>query len=71
MSRKYVDCRDMPNEKNCTLMISGEENEVLRAATEHAVSVHNEEDTRELREEIRKSLKDEPKEWSRKASQVA
>jgi predicted small metal-binding protein len=44
---------------NCTLTISGSEDEVVRAATEHAVSVHGHKDTPELREQIRKMLKDE------------
>ncbi|MGO8894441.1 MAG: putative quinol monooxygenase [Streptosporangiaceae bacterium] len=39
MSRKVADCRDFPSQTNCTLTISGEEDEVLTAATQHAVSV--------------------------------
>ncbi|MER6844217.1 DUF1059 domain-containing protein [Streptomyces platensis] len=57
--RKKVDCRDHPSEMNCTLVITGEEEEVIRAATEHAVSVHGHSDTPELREQIRASLKNE------------
>jgi predicted small metal-binding protein len=57
--RKVADCRTMPSEMNCTLTISGEEEEVVRAATEHAVSVHGHEDTPELRDGIRESLTDE------------
>jgi predicted small metal-binding protein len=57
--RKMIDCRDFPSETNCTLAISGEEDEVVRAASEHAVSVHGHEDSRELREQIRSTLKDE------------
>jgi predicted small metal-binding protein len=60
MSRKMVDCRDQPNEAGCTLTISGEEDEVVRAAAEHAVSVHGEADGPDLREHIRRSLKEEP-----------
>jgi predicted small metal-binding protein len=60
MDRKYVDCRETPNIAGCTLRISGQEDEVVRAAAEHAVSVHGEADTPELREQIRASLKDEP-----------
>jgi predicted small metal-binding protein len=59
MPRKVADCRDMPNTVGCTLMISGEEDEVVRAAAEHAVSVHGEVDTPAMRDEIRASLKDE------------
>lgn len=59
MGRKIADCRKYPNEMNCTLTISGEEEEVVRAATEHAVSVHGHEDTPELREQVRAMLEDE------------
>ncbi|TDD38038.1 DUF1059 domain-containing protein [Actinomadura sp. KC06] len=57
--RKVADCRETPSEMNCTLTISGEEDEVVRAAAEHAASVHGHEDTPEFREEIRGMLKDE------------
>jgi predicted small metal-binding protein len=59
MSRKVVDCREMPSESNCTLTIAGEEEEVVRAASQHAVDVHGHADTPALREEIRSALKDE------------
>lgn len=59
MGRKVADCREMPSESGCTLTIAGEEEEVVRAASEHAVSVHGHEDTPELREEVRGMLKDE------------
>lgn len=59
MTRKVSDCRDFPSISGCTLTISGEEEEVVRAATEHAISVHEHADTPELREEIRAGLKDE------------
>lgn len=57
--RKVADCRDYPSEKNCTLLIAGEENEVMDAATQHAVSAHGHEDTPEFREMLRGMLKDE------------
>jgi predicted small metal-binding protein len=59
MGRKYVDCRDMPSENNCSLYISGTEDEVVMAAAEHAASAHGHEDTPEFRDEIRRGLKDE------------
>ncbi|GMU00920.1 hypothetical protein KH5H1_50400 [Corallococcus caeni] len=59
MSRKTMDCREAPSESNCSLTITGEEDEVMRAAVEHAISVHGEKDSPELREMIRVSLKDE------------
>jgi predicted small metal-binding protein len=59
MSRKTMDCRDFPSDSKCTLTISGEEEEVLRAAAMHAVDVHGHRDTPEFRNELRKSLKPE------------
>jgi len=38
--RKSIDCRDYPSAKNCSLKISGTEEEVLDAAVHHAVSAH-------------------------------
>lgn len=57
--RKYIDCGEIPSEKNCSLKISGTEEEVLEAAVQHAVSAHGHENTPELREHVRQSLKDE------------
>jgi predicted small metal-binding protein len=57
--RKVVDCRDMPSESNCTLTIAGEEDEVVRAASEHAASVHGHTNNAELQGQIRGALKDE------------
>ncbi|MFC9425000.1 MULTISPECIES: DUF1059 domain-containing protein [unclassified Streptomyces] len=57
--RKVADCRDFPSETECSLAITGEEDEVVRAASEHAVSVHGHEDSPELRQQIRSALKDE------------
>jgi hypothetical protein len=59
MARKVADCREFPSESGCTLTIAGEEEEVVRAATMHAVDVHGHRDNEELRREIRKTLKDE------------
>jgi predicted small metal-binding protein len=57
--RKSVDCREYPSEMNCSLKISGTEDEVLDAAVQHAVSIHGHENTPELREQLRQVLKDE------------
>ncbi|MFF2852210.1 DUF1059 domain-containing protein [Streptomyces sp. NPDC058001] len=57
--RKVADCRDFPSESKCTLTISGEEEEVVRAAAEHAASVHGHQNTPELRNQLRGMLKDE------------
>lgn len=59
MSRKVADCRDYPSESGCTLTISGEEDEVVVAALQHAVASHGHEDTEEVRTWLRENLKDE------------
>ncbi len=59
MGRKVADGRDFPSESGCTLTISGEEDEVVLAATQHAVSVHGHEDTDEVRTWLRQNQKDE------------
>lgn len=57
--RKYIDCREFPSEKNCSLRLSGTEDEVLEIAVQHASASHGHQNTPELREEIRRLLKDE------------
>ena len=58
-ARKSIDCRNYPSEKNCSLKISGTEEEVLDAAVQHAVSTHGHKESAELRQELRSMLKDE------------
>ncbi|MCD6705155.1 MAG: DUF1059 domain-containing protein [Thiobacillus sp.] len=61
MERKYIDCREYPSEMNCTVTISADsETELLEAAVQHAVSVHHEQDTPELRDALRKLMKKMP-----------
>lgn len=61
MERKYIDCREYPSEMNCTVMISADnEAELMEAAVQHAIAVHHEQDTPELRGEIRKLIKTMP-----------
>ncbi len=57
--RKSIDCRDYPSEKNCSVKISGTEEEVLDAAVQHAVSAHGHKNSPELRDQIKSMLKDE------------
>jgi predicted small metal-binding protein len=57
--RKSIDCRDYPSEKNCSLKISGTEDEVLDAAVQHAASAHGHENTPELRDQVKSMLKDD------------
>jgi predicted small metal-binding protein len=59
MTRKVADCRDFPSDNDCTLTIAGEEDEVVTAAVQHAVSAHGHEDTADLRNWLRDNLKDE------------
>jgi len=59
MARKMADCRRFPSESNCSLTIIGDEEEVVRAAAEHAVSMHGHEDSDELRDQVRGMLEDE------------
>jgi predicted small metal-binding protein len=58
MPRMMFDCRDWPGE--CTLAISGEEEEVIEAQLLHIVAAHGQQDSPQLREQIRASLKDAP-----------
>ena len=57
--RKVIDCRLFPSDNNCTLAISGTEDEVLDLAVLHATTVHGHENKPELREQVRSLLKDE------------
>jgi hypothetical protein len=58
MARKMADCRRFESDSNCSLTIIGEEEEVLAAATAHAVAVHGHPDSAELREQVRGLLED-------------
>lgn len=70
MTRMMIDCRDVPSESGCTLAISGEEDEVLRAAVAHAIEVHGHTDNAELREGIRSGLRPASTELSREGGFV-
>lgn len=58
-TRKYIDCRDFPSEKNCSLRIAGTEEEVVRAATQHAVDSHGHTAGPDLENALRDALRDE------------
>jgi predicted small metal-binding protein len=59
MTRKYVDCREVPSEMNCSVAISADsDEELLEATVQHAVSVHHHEDTPELRQQIQQAFKE-------------
>lgn len=57
--RVAVDCRDFPNENNCSLYISGNLREVMKASLRHAVEEHGHKDTKELRKQLNAMLKPE------------
>lgn len=60
MHRKFIDCRDYPSEMNCSLLMSADsEDELLEAAVQHAVAVHGETDTPELRQTLRGLFKED------------
>jgi predicted small metal-binding protein len=59
MGRKFIDCREYPSEMNCTLALSADnEDELLEAAVQHAITVHGHEDTPDLRTMIRTAMRD-------------
>lgn len=57
--RKYIDCSEYPSDNNCSLKISGTEDEVMEAALSHAATTHGHEDSPEFREQLRGMMKDE------------
>ena len=58
MSRKIFDCRDWPGP--CTLVMTGEEDEVVDAQVLHVVRAHGQQQSPQLREQIRGSLRAAP-----------
>ena len=56
MGRMMADCRRFESDSNCTLTIIGERDEVIAAATEHAIAVHGHEDTPEFRSQMSEFL---------------
>ena len=58
MARMFVDCREYPSEKNCTVAISADtREELVDAAVQHAVAVHGHHDSPELREALANMIK--------------
>ena len=57
MTRKYIDCREVPSEMHCSITIAADrEDELIEAAIQHAVAVHKHADTPELRKQIRQAM---------------
>lgn len=50
MSRYFIDCREFPSEKNCTVALAADTKpELMEAAVQHAVAVHDHTDSPDLR----------------------
>ena len=58
-NRKVIDCRWFPTDNPCDIAISGDEEEVLNIAVQHAVQSHGHRDSPELRRQLRSMLRDE------------
>lgn len=59
MARQYIDCREFPSEMNCSISIAADdEDELITAAVQHAVTVHGHQDTAELRDQLRQCMHD-------------
>ena len=55
--RKFIDCREVPSDMNCSIAISADsEEELIEAAAQHAVAVHGHQDSPELRDMLRSGL---------------
>ncbi|TFZ01319.1 DUF1059 domain-containing protein [Ramlibacter rhizophilus] len=58
MTRKYIDCREIPSDSHCTVAIAADsDDELLEAAVQHASAVHGHEDTPEFRSQLRQAFK--------------
>jgi len=59
MARKFIDCREHPSERNCSVAISADtEDEVVEAAAQHAAAVHQHADSPELRHWLHSAVRD-------------
>ncbi len=59
MTRKYIDCREFPSDMNCTVALSADsDKELLDAAVQHAVAVHQHQDSPELRAQLQQLFKE-------------
>lgn len=53
MTRKYIDCREFPSDMNCSVALAADsDKELLEAAVQHAVAIHQHQDTPELRSQL-------------------
>ena len=59
MTRKYIDCREFPSEMNCTVALSADsDNELLADAVQHAVAIHQHQDTPQWRAQLKQLFKE-------------
>jgi predicted small metal-binding protein len=59
MARKFIDCREIPSDTNCSVAISADsDQELLEAAVQHAIAVHKHEDTPEFRKQLQQAFKE-------------
>jgi len=59
MTRKYIDCREYKSDANCSVAIAADnDDELLAAAVQHAVSVHGHADTPELHTQLKQLFKE-------------
>ena len=53
MSRQYIDCPEYPSTLNCSVALSADnDKELLEAAVQHAVTVHDHGNSPELRKQL-------------------
>ena len=59
-ARKYIDCREHSESQNkCSIAISADtDEELIKVATQHAISAHGMEDGPELRDALRSMIKE-------------
>ncbi|MDP2630001.1 MAG: DUF1059 domain-containing protein [Candidatus Uhrbacteria bacterium] len=58
--RKPSDCRKIPSEKNCDLVMVGSEEHLMPALMDHVASQHGHARSPELEEQIKSMLVDAP-----------
>jgi predicted small metal-binding protein len=59
MTRKYIDCREFPSESKCSVTISADtDKELMEVAVQHAVAVHQHEDTPAFRAQLKEAIRE-------------
>jgi predicted small metal-binding protein len=59
MARKYIDCREHSPGPHCSLaLVADSEDELVEAAVQHLVSVHGQQDSFELRNMLRQTIRE-------------